>query len=507
MPSTVHRILSLLMLLIFMGTGAVYAQSSSCISPLDFRQASFLENEAGLVWLGTGSTSEWEVAWGPQGTSVQSMSNRVNVTQTWVILPGITPNSSSVAYVRSVCGSSHSNWVGPISIGGLPSCGAGHRLPAEFEVVCGPQSAHLQTPNGSEAIWWYGGVPLHYGPDYYTDTLFNDRTYWVTPATQNGVPQIVGPSIQSQIGGFANFNSGLAIEVMDTLVLDSVTLMADAAVNFQIQVWNLYGTQLVAESVELSFDQAGEERFELDLPLLPGQYRVKLDIQPGGGRLFRSINDQNYPYVLPGLISIDSTTNGLNNRYYYLYDLAVSYICQSQPSSYHVEVGSQGVAGTNSSDTLCVMDSLYNLSEILLSAQMSQNGYWKDLSTGDSILSLDGKLYLPGQRLELHYIAPGSHGCSDTSYHHIYFKDCGIGWNEYAGDDLVLYPNPAQAEFRIDAESTEIESITLLTLEGRVVSEFDEINQAHDISNLPSGVYFVKVSSDTFTRVFKLKKL
>lgn len=507
MPLLTQRVSIVTLFLLSFGIGKVHAQSNSCITPSDFRQASYLENQAGLVWTAAGTSTSWEVAWGPQGTPIHNLSNRLIVSQTWCVLPGITASSSNVAYVRTVCGSAHSNWVGPISIGGLPTCNRGVRFPSEYQVICGNQSALLTTPNGDQAMWWCAGVPLHYGSDYQTDTLFNDRTYWLTPAMQNGASQNIGPSLQSQTGGFANFNSGLVIEVQDTLVLDSVTLMADGAVNFSVQVWNYQGAQLISETDELSFDQAGEERFHLNLPMLPGLYTLKLDIQPGGGRLFRSVSNQSFPYVLPGLISIDSTTNGLNNRYYYLYDLSVSYICQSRPSSYHIAVGNQGMAGYDSSDTLCARDTVYSLSDILLSARVSQNGYWKNLSNGDSIQTIDAQLYQPGDRLELQYIAPGSHGCSDTSYHHILFKDCKIDMNEDFAEAWTLYPNPAKSTIRINTDNADLQKVTVITSEGREVAHFDNQESEYSIEHLPPGIYFVHVSCVTFSHVFKLEKL
>ncbi len=324
----------------------------------------------------------------------------------------------------------------------------------------------------------------------------------------NGEPQFVGPSLQNQTGSYANFSSGIAIEVFDTLILDSATFMADGAIDFEVQIWNSRGSQLLSSSAPLHFDYAGTQRFNLDIPLEPGRYQIKLDIKPGGARLFRSTGMQNYPYRLPGLMNLDSATNGLPNRYYYLYDLSVKYLCQGPASSIDVYVGQMGNAGDDSQDSLCIRDTLFNLSSVVTGTQISQASYWLDAKTNDTIAQLDLKHFTPGTILELIYIDPGTFGCADTSNHILFLQDCKIGVDENELSGISVYPNPSMGQIQIDHPQQGEFELTLFELDGRQLETFTGSHlEPINISHLNPGVYIVLISDNTGSHAFRIQKI
>lgn len=80
-------------------------------------------------------------------------------------------------------------------------------------------------------------------------------------------------------------------------------------------------------------------------------------------------------------------------------------------------------------------------------------------------------------------------------------------------DQLVLFPNPASEQIRVNFEDPllRIRQVAILDLNGRIQMKYDaegvhQINELIDISNLPSGLYFVtlllddKVLSDKFIK-------
>ena len=72
--------------------------------------------------------------------------------------------------------------------------------------------------------------------------------------------------------------------------------------------------------------------------------------------------------------------------------------------------------------------------------------------------------------------------------------------------DIVLYPNPAQGEVRLQAigEGMEISNVSIIASNGQLISQFENANPVLDISNLPTGLYWVKVVNPRGILVKKL---
>ncbi|MBL0005914.1 MAG: T9SS type A sorting domain-containing protein [Saprospiraceae bacterium] len=64
--------------------------------------------------------------------------------------------------------------------------------------------------------------------------------------------------------------------------------------------------------------------------------------------------------------------------------------------------------------------------------------------------------------------------------------------------NLIVYPNPAQDFVDIHLNGkTAIKSVSLVDPQGRVIRNYDDINQKHhqiDISALPAGLYYMQVN-------------
>jgi hypothetical protein len=72
------------------------------------------------------------------------------------------------------------------------------------------------------------------------------------------------------------------------------------------------------------------------------------------------------------------------------------------------------------------------------------------------------------------------------------------------GNDFKVYPNPSSAFLNINSNES-ILSLQLISTSGKVVEEYlnQSKNAVIDISNLPSGMYFVKLISQNKTSTFK----
>ena len=86
------------------------------------------------------------------------------------------------------------------------------------------------------------------------------------------------------------------------------------------------------------------------------------------------------------------------------------------------------------------------------------------------------------------------------------FRPGTEGVNETATPMLSLYPNPAKSVLSINAEMTGKTEVKVIDLSGRTVKHFvaNNLNAMRlNVSNLPSGVYFVSVSNEATTIVGK----
>lgn len=196
---------------------------------------------------------------------------------------------------------------------------------------------------------------------------------------------------------------------------------------------------------------------------------------------------------------IDSTSIGIVNRYYYLFDLTAKPLCTGNIAPARMFIGKSGFAGTGTSDTLCISDSILVLSNLLASQRVSANGYWKDAQSNDSLEYLSLKNYHDGESLTLQYIAPGTYGCADTSTFQLYVVDCALGEYEYLSSQLRIYPNPSTGYVRVEmGESfSSFEQIELLDLQGRTLKSFRDVEAGSAIytGDIPSGVYTLRVFS------------
>ncbi len=191
---------------------------------------------------------------------------------------------------------------------------------------CGTGSVTLSA-TGSGTLNWYdaatGGNLVNTGTTYTTPSISTTTTYYVeSDSTMYGTSQYVGPIYS---GGGAT-NSNQSWEVFDCFApvrLVSVSVYASSQGNRLIELKNSSGTTLQSATVNIP---AGASRMTLNFDIPVGT-NLRL-VAPASCGLYRLNSGVNYPYTLPGLISIktsSATTNPLT-YYYYFYDWEVKTI-------------------------------------------------------------------------------------------------------------------------------------------------------------------------------------
>jgi Secretion system C-terminal sorting domain len=81
-------------------------------------------------------------------------------------------------------------------------------------------------------------------------------------------------------------------------------------------------------------------------------------------------------------------------------------------------------------------------------------------------------------------------------------EDCNLGIDDFEQNSILIYPNPAKNHFMINTTLPLFE-VVIYTLGGKMVSK-QKKNEKYDVFNLKSGVYFVRVTSNSKTFFQKL---
>jgi hypothetical protein len=78
-----------------------------------------------------------------------------------------------------------------------------------------------------------------------------------------------------------------------------------------------------------------------------------------------------------------------------------------------------------------------------------------------------------------------------------------VGISEFNLSSFSLYPNPATNQLSIDTELV-INNLSIVDLTGKTITTTNQPTKLVDVSNLPSGIYFINVTTDenTITKKF-----
>lgn len=71
---------------------------------------------------------------------------------------------------------------------------------------------------------------------------------------------------------------------------------------------------------------------------------------------------------------------------------------------------------------------------------------------------------------------------------------CSLGVEEMDDTGFKIYPNPVIDKLYIDSQGLSLDTFTIYTLQGQVVHEATHANEI-DVSKLPTGMYFIQITS------------
>ncbi|MEZ4826755.1 MAG: T9SS-dependent M36 family metallopeptidase [Bacteroidia bacterium] len=357
--------------------------------------------------------------------------------------------------------------------------------------ICEGETATLSV-NGSGTYTWYdnNGNVLNTGVVFQTLALSADTSFLVEETIVAPI-QYVGPADNTLgTGGYHNnaFTGALNFTAEGGFTLISVWVDAGAPGNRTISIWDdTDASGNVVDQVTVSIPAAGPQRITLNLEVPgAGTYSIGTSFAD----LYRNNAGASYPYTIPGLVSITSSSATTNPAgfYYYFYDWEVQgESCLSDKATVNVTVSSAEFTYTQ--DSLVKEVTFTDLS------QGATDWLW---SFGDGLTAT--------QQNPVHlYPGIGSFVVSLTvngicTYTDTIFIEpsVGIGTLE-PGLRVQLQPNPAETEVRISFSQSlnETATLALIAADGRLIGQ--KTIQAGttytdwDIRALPPAVYLIQV--------------
>lgn len=185
---------------------------------------------------------------------------------------------------------------------------------------CGSGSVALSA-SGSGNLNWFdapsGGSQVHTGTSFNTPSISSTTSYYVE--TEILPAPLFGGAPDNNFGTGSEFNNiqSLLFDSYEQVTLASVKVYAFGAGNRTVELRNAVGTVLQSATINIP---DGESRIDLnfDLPVGTG-LQLGTAAAPA---LYRNNSGPTYPYDMPGVLSITSSTAG-NDYYYFFYDWEV----------------------------------------------------------------------------------------------------------------------------------------------------------------------------------------
>ena len=96
----------------------------------------------------------------------------------------------------------------------------------------------------------------------------------------------------------------------------------------------------------------------------------------------------------------------------------------------------------------------------------------------------------------------------DYGYVNADVRECILGTGDTLAETIQLYPNPVSEILNIEGNSlSEITILEIYNVQGQKINHLFEIKEKVDLSNLNSGVYFLKLITTNGTVTKKIIKI
>ncbi|MFB6307151.1 MAG: M4 family metallopeptidase [Flavobacteriales bacterium] len=417
---------------------------------------------------------------------------------------------------------------------------------------CGDGSVTLSA-SGNGVLEWYtdsvNGTKVNTGNSYSTPVLSTSTDYYVQDKLSYS-PQYVGPKDTTIGSGGFHYNTSfyLYFDCMSQFTLKSVKVYADGAGDRTIELRDSTGNVLQDTTVSLP---DGESRIKLNFNVNPGDnYALATS---GTSNMYRNDGGVNFPYEIPGVVSITGNNIPDPNYYYYYYDWKIQrptciserekvtavidsatydtievdtcddYTVPSGDETY-VNSGSYDDTLTNSMSCDSIITINLTLDSLdtaitkyttvsgtvkLLADDSTASSYqWVDCNNNfDTIENETDSVFIPSNDGSYAVILTKS-ACRDTS-------NCedviisGVIENEFK-QNISVYPNPNSGNFTIETgkKLNKESELKITDISGKEI-RFQKLDPKKKIKielNEPAGIYFLTLISGDRKAIIKVIK-
>ncbi|WCL81372.1 T9SS-dependent M36 family metallopeptidase [Saprospira sp. CCB-QB6] len=373
---------------------------------------------------------------------------------------------------------------------------------AANQTIC-PGSTNISANTTSNNVIWYDaqGTALDTTITFTTPNLSSNTSFQMEGVTfyPRSLVGIDSAGAQGN-GGYHNtgFTGTQNFEAFKPLVIVSAWIDAGSAGPRTIFLWDGNdGSGNIVDQVTINA-VAGPQRVDLGLEVPgPGNYSL------GGTSidLFRNNAGANYPYLVPGLLSINSSsaTTGPLDFWYYVYDWEVEEApCRSPLGTVSINVNNGALFSYSASDL-----------DLSFTDQSANASSWSwDFGDGNSstLQNPTHSYTLPGT-YTITLMVDGNTSCTYSET--ITVTESSIQ-NLADGNSMQLQPNPATTSTLLSFSQAlqNSQQLELISLDGRVLKTWTlnagQISLQIELNQLPPAVYLLRLTDQKGSHSLRL---
>ncbi len=325
-------------------------------------------------------------------------------------------------------------------------------------------------------------------------TVANDTTFYITVGDTASYRAGIVDSTVGTGGIYSLYDKGLEFSALNDFMLDSVFVYPYDSGTVVINLVDNY-TSIVLQSDTFSLPASSIfQKTKLPLKMsIEGGYDYKLNASGTTDYgLFMTNSGVTYPYVVPGIISINRPIDFFSNNYYFFYDWHLSSLCSLTRIPVPVTIDTTTILIVAKPDTVCNDDS------VVLSASGAATYKWLPGNITGSTIKVK-----PTVTTIYYVVGTDRYGCSGSSAINVVVKNCvtGVGVASTA-PGVKIYPNPASDVINVQIEGTipgntylEIDNVLGQRLFLNQIDAGATTIQPVSVSSFPAGIYFYKLKS------------
>ncbi|WP_417353626.1 LamG-like jellyroll fold domain-containing protein [Flavobacterium alkalisoli] len=460
-----------------------------CAVPTAVAVTEIGETTATVAWTENGTSTEWEVLYGPTGFDVATEGETVTVEDVaMVVLDELDADTEYDVYVRAVCSETSTDWTvsETFTTDAAPVC----VTPSAIQVTEITSSSAMisWTENGEATIWevLYGPVGFDIETEGETVTIDNTPEVMLDELDANTeyniyVRAVCAEDFTSSWGSTDSFTTleEAVCSTPSTIVVSEITsssVMVSWTENGEATMWEvLYG------SVGFDIETEGQtvtvgDTPEVMLDELDANTEYDVYVRALCGEDFTSNWESTQPFTTleeavcatPSQIEITDITSS---------SATVSWTENGEATVWEVLYGPAGFDPETEGETVTVEDT----PEVMLDEldpETEYHVYVRAICAEEMVSEWEGQESFTTQTL-------------------------GLNDNTIAG--FAFYPNPTNGTLNISAQNY-IESVVIYNLTGQKVMAVKVEASASqlDVAKLSEGVYMMHVTSEAKTGVYKL---